>query len=168
MKIGYFRALIRRGLTAGVGFAIGAGFYLLLIDTTSLPEIYVLLAVAVLAGIAFQVSQDQGLTEAAVKLRWMLRAWRVLVRVPAQIVLVSRDAIAQLFRRSRARGEFRVVPFRGGESAADYGRRALTESLGSFAPNTIVIGVDAERNLLLVHQLHRQGGRDEIDALRLG
>jgi hypothetical protein len=159
---------MRRGLTAGVGFAIGAGFYLLLIDTTSLPELYVLLGVALLAGIAFQVSQDQGLAEAAIKLRWLSGVWRVLVRVPAQIALVSGDAIAQLFTRRPARGEFRAVPFRGGEGAGNYGRCALTESLGSFAPNTIVIGVDPERNQLLVHQLHPQGGRDEIDVLRLG
>jgi hypothetical protein len=48
------------------------------------------------------------------------------------------------------------------------GRRALAESFGSFAPNTIIIGVDAERELLLGHQLRRRGGDDAIDVLRLG
>lgn len=48
------------------------------------------------------------------------------------------------------------------------GKRALAESLGSFAPNTIVIGVDAERELLLGHQLRRSGGDDSIDVMKLG
>jgi hypothetical protein len=40
--------------------------------------------------------------------------------------------------------------------------------LGSLAPNTIVIGIDDERDLMLVHQLRRDGGRDELDVLELG
>jgi hypothetical protein len=50
----------------------------------------------------------------------------------------------------------------------DIGRRGLSEILGSLAPNTIVIGVDTERQLLLVHQLHRTGGSENLDVLRLG
>ena len=61
------------------------------------------------------------------------------------------------------------MPFRaGGDGSRDVGRRALAEGLGSLAPNTIVIGVDDERDLLLVHQLHRSGGREELDVLELG
>jgi hypothetical protein len=48
------------------------------------------------------------------------------------------------------------------------GRSALAESLGSFAPNTIVIGVDPERELILGHQLRRTGGDEAIDVLGLG
>jgi hypothetical protein len=44
----------------------------------------------------------------------------------------------------------------------------LTEIVGSLAPNTIVIGVDADSGLLLVHQLRRNGDRDDIDVLELG
>jgi hypothetical protein len=40
--------------------------------------------------------------------------------------------------------------------------------LGSLAPNTVVIGVDPDRDLLLVRQLHRQGGREQLDVLGLG
>jgi multisubunit Na+/H+ antiporter MnhE subunit len=81
--------------------------------------------------------------------------------------LVSWEAIAQLVVPRGQRGGFRAVPFACG-AEDDAGRFALTESLGSFTPNTIVIGIDDERHLLLVHQLHRQGGREELDVLRLG
>ena len=53
-------------------------------------------------------------------------------------------------------------------SGYETGRRALAESLGSFAPNTIIVGVDAERELLLGHQLRPGGGDEAIDVLGLG
>lgn len=158
---------MRRLVMAVFGVALGAAFYLLLVDTVGFPEPWVMLGVALVAGLAFMLSSGQGETQ-SIKPGWLLRSWRVLAGLPLQIALVCRDAVVQPFTRAKTRGEFRVVPFRGGESPRDRGRRALTESLGSFAPNTIVIGIDSERELLLVHQLHRQGDRDDLDVLRLG
>jgi hypothetical protein len=61
------------------------------------------------------------------------------------------------------------VPFRCDEDAElETGRRALAEWFGSFAPNTIIIGVDAERELILGHQLHLAGGDEAIDVMGLG
>jgi hypothetical protein len=40
--------------------------------------------------------------------------------------------------------------------------------MGSLSPNTIVVGVDTERGLVLVHQLQRQGDAEQIDPLGLG
>ncbi|MBV9001348.1 MAG: hypothetical protein JO304_19985, partial [Solirubrobacterales bacterium] len=66
-------------------------------------------------------------------------------------------------------GVFRAVPFRcGDDEELESGRRALAESLGSFSPNTIIVGVDGERELILGHQLSPRGGREAIDVLRLG
>jgi hypothetical protein len=158
---------MRRLAPAGLAVLLAGGFYLLLVDITSLPELYALAGVALIAAVAFEISRRQGIIEAAVTITWLFRAWRPISRVPADIGLVCHEAVAQLLRPKRARGEFRAVRFTGGEGALDYGRRALSESLGSFAPNTIVVGVDPDRELLLVHQLHREGAR-EIDILRLG
>jgi hypothetical protein len=100
---------------------------------------------------------------------WLVGAWRVFARVPVHIAFVCFEAVRQMFTFSARRGSFRAVSFAAcSEDNADTGRRALAEALGSLAPNTIVVGVDLERKLLLVHQLHRQGGRDELDPLRLG
>jgi multisubunit Na+/H+ antiporter MnhE subunit len=159
---------MRRLTRAALALALAAAFYLLLIDTVSPPELYVGAGVALLAATAFEISREHGFTEAAIRPAWLLRAWRPVVRVPVHIAVVTREAIAQLASRKRRRGQFRAIPFNGGAGAYDVGRRALTESLGSFAPNTIVLGVDPDRNLLLVHQLHREGGREELDALGLG
>jgi multisubunit Na+/H+ antiporter MnhE subunit len=155
-------------LSALLGLMIGGAFYLLLIDTTSLPELYAGAGATLLAAVAFETAREQGVTEARAPLRGFLRAGRVLRRVPAQIWLVSRAALAQLLRPQAARGSFRAVPFdAAGDGAGDAGRRALAEALGSLTPNTIVVGIDPGTRLILVHQLHVQGGREELDPLGL-
>jgi multisubunit Na+/H+ antiporter MnhE subunit len=150
-----------------LGAAIAAAFYLALIDTTSLPELYAGAGVVVLAALAFAASLRQGFVEATIHPVWLLRAWRPLLGVPRDAWILARDAVAQTVRPQRERGQLRAIPFRAGDTPADVGRRALTEILGSLAPNTIVIGVDPERELLLVHQLERRGDPADLDVLRL-
>lgn len=158
-----------RRIAIGVtGLVLGGAFYLLLIDTRSVPELYALAGVALLSAIALTISCEQDFDEAVFRIRWLRFAWRPFVRVPEDVITLAGAAIMQLLQRKRVRGEFRAVRFAGGMSETDHGRRALTEILGSVAPNTIVIGVDPDRELLLVHQLHCEGNADDIDVLRLG
>jgi hypothetical protein len=53
----------RLGLTLA-GFTLASAFYLLLVDTTSLPELYVLVAVALIATVAFEAAREHGFPEA--------------------------------------------------------------------------------------------------------
>ncbi|HEX3689353.1 MAG TPA: hypothetical protein VHV28_06630 [Solirubrobacteraceae bacterium] len=152
-----------------LGAVLAAAFYMLLIDTVDLPELYAAIGGVLLSGVAYEAARRQGVAEARVSPRWVARGWRVIASIPRQIFLVSWEALAQLIDPREARGTLRAVPFRaGGDGSSDVGRRALTEGLGSMAPNTIVIGIDTESDLLLVHQLHRRGGREELDVLELG
>jgi hypothetical protein len=152
-----------------MGWALGGAFYMVLIDTVDLPELYAAIGAVLLAGAAYEAARRQGLAEARVSPGWVARGWRVIASVPRQILLVSWEAFAQLVAPRQTRGSLRAVPFRaGGEGSLDVGRRALAEGLGSLAPNTIVIGIDGDHDLLLVHQLHRSGGREELDVLELG
>jgi hypothetical protein len=159
---------MRRFAIAAIGLVLGGAFYLLLIDTRYAPELYGACGVALLAAIVFEVSRESGFTEAAFSIGWLREAWRPLARVPVDMALVAREAVSQLLDRRPRRGVFRTIEFAGGTGPRDAGRRALTEVLGSLAPNTIVIGIDPERGLLLVHQLRRDGPPDRLDVLRLG
>lgn len=151
------------------GAVLGGGFYLLLIDTTSLPELYVLGGVALACGVAFTVGHEREFVEARVRLRWLLQVGRLAARIPIDIGLVCWEALAQLARPRATRGMFRAAAFEAIKAdPSDTGRRALVESLGSVAPNTIIVGVDSEHGLLLVHQLRRQGEPDQLDVLGLG
>jgi hypothetical protein len=161
--------VIKRGAGALLGLVLGGAFYMLLIDTVSLPELYAGAGAVLLAWAAYESARRQHFAEAAIAPAWLGRSGRVLASVPKQIVLISWDALAQLVSPRPARGSFRAVSFAaGGDSSRDVGRRALAEGLGSLAPNTIVIGIDRDRDLLLVHQLRRGGGREQIDVLDLG
>lgn len=156
--------------TFGAAFLFGGAFYLLLIDTTSSPELYAGGVATLLAALVVTVAWRNGLRGVHTKPSWVARGWRAIAAIPADVFWVSAAAVAQLVAPRPARGELRAVSFRYGsaESGADMGRRALAESVGTLAPNTIVIGIDEEHDLILAHQLRRSGGRDSIDVMRLG
>jgi hypothetical protein len=163
--------LLGHRATAWIAAGAGAGaLYLLLIDTTSLPELIVLGVAAALAATGFELAREQetvgGLSG---RLGRLSRIYRPLLKVPSDIATLSIIALRQLVRPKQVNGTFRTVPFRcGPEEETETGRRALAESLGSFAPNTIIVGIDVERELILAHQLHRTGGAETIDVLDLG
>lgn len=151
------------------GFILAGSFYLLLIDTLDPPELYAGAAAALIAAIVFEVSREQGFAEARISPAWLLRAWRALFRVPPDIARVCIAALRQVAAPRKRRGTLRAVSFQArSDQPPEVGRRALAEALGSLAPNTIVIGIDTERGLILAHQLHRSGGADDIDPLGLG
>ncbi len=162
--------LPRRLARLAAGFALAATLYLLLVDTTSLPELYSGAAVAVLGALGFGAAREQQRREASFRLAWLPRVWTAVSRIPGDVLRLAWELVAQLFSRQPQRGTLRAVPFRhGGEqSGVAIGRRATAELLGSLAPNTIVIGVDPDTDLLLVHQLRRSGGREQIDVMGLG
>lgn len=161
--------VIRRAWILGAGALIGAAFYLLLVDTKSSPELYVLAAVGITSGVAFELAREQGFAEAAIRPSWLGGVWRPVVKVVLNIPVLCWEALVQLVHPRAARGCFRAVRFRATkDTPQDAGRRALTEWLGSLAPNTIVVGVDPDRGLLLVHQLRQEGEPDQVDPMGLG
>jgi hypothetical protein len=161
--------LLRRAAAWSAGWVFAGALYLLLIDTTSLPELIVGAGAATIAATGFELAREQhtagGMTARA---RWLATVHRPLLKVPSDIATVSALALRQLVKPRAVNGTFRAVPFRcGPEHDIEVGRRALAESLGSFAPNTIIVGVDVERELILGHQLRPGGGAEAIDVLGL-
>jgi hypothetical protein len=164
------RVLLRRTAAWCAGWAFAGALYLLLIDTASLPELIVGAGAATIAATGYELAREQetagGMT---MRMRWLRTVHRPLLKVPSDIATVSLTALRQLVRPKPVNGTFRAVPFRcGSEHDIEAGRRALAESLGSFAPNTIIVGVDTERELILGHQLRETGGVEAIDVLELG
>jgi hypothetical protein len=161
--------VVRRGSARWMAWLLAAALYLVLIDITDLPELIVGAGAAALAATGFELAREQH-TAGGLKgrLGWLLALYRPLLKVPSDVAVVSLLAVRQLLRPRAVNGVFRTAPFRRGDAGLEAGRCALAESFGSFAPNTIIIGVDSERELLLGHQLRRGGGDEAIDVLRLG
>jgi Na+/H+ ion antiporter subunit len=163
------QALWRRALAWSLGWLIAAALYLLLVDITDLPELIVGAVAATLTATGMELAREQGVVGERIRLRWLSRMYRPLLKVPGDIALVSLAALRQLVRRDPHVGRFRAVSFAcTGDRRQVSGRAALAESAGSFAPNTVVIGIDEEREMILAHQLRPTGGRDAIDLLELG
>ena len=87
-----------------------------------------------------------------------------VVRLPADVV---RDtwtvfgALARtLVRRQAPASAFKQLPVAdGADTPTGTLRRAFVIGVRSFAPNTFALGIDAERNALVVHQLDPERGR---------
>lgn len=156
--------------TFGAAFLWAGAFYLLLIDNTTSPELYAGAGATALAAAVTAGAYGHGLRGARPRARWLLAGWRAVATIPADIVRVSVAAVQQLVAPRPVRGRLRAVPFHHGARAdgGDMARRALAEAMGSLSPNTIVIGIDEEHDLILAHQLRPTGGAETIDMLGLG
>jgi hypothetical protein len=161
--------LARRAFSWSLAWVGAAALYLLLIDLTDLPELIVGAGAAVLAATGLELAREQGIVAESVRWRWLLRLHRPLLRIPRDIVVVSGMALLAIVSRRSTFGTFRAVPFGCDEDEPyETGRRALAEAAGSVAPNTFVVGIDGDRQLILAHQLRPTGGRETIDPLKLG
>ena len=128
-------------------------------------------AVAAAAGATLATAvRAQRLISFRPRLRWALGLWRL----PLQFALDTGLLIAVLWRRLVMRqpvsGSFRAIPFRAvGEEPEANARRAIAMTVGSVAPNTYVIDIDQDYELILVHQLvPKPDDSKSIDPLELG
>ena len=96
--------------------------------------------------------------QAAVRLRMRIGWVAPALRLPGQVARDTAIVFAALGRRL-ARGEqppsgFRELPVRyGDDTTAGQTRRVLLTAGGSVAPNSFVLGIDPDRNVMVIHQL---------------
>jgi len=146
-------------------------FWLLLIDTREAPQLFLGVAAAALGATGSELVRHQRIARVGLRWRWLPRLWRPLANVPGDLVRLSVAALRAARPGARPpAGRLRALEFdAGGGNPADLGRAALAELAGSLSPNTYVIGVDAKRRLLLVHQLvpDEERPRRTIDPLEM-
>lgn len=134
-------------------------FWIAVDDSLAVDEV---LAGAGAAAIAALVA-DLALYQAAVRLRIRPRWLVPALRLPGKVVADTVTVYAALWRRM-VRGEqpdsgFVTEPVRyGGEGAEDMTRRVLLTGGRSLAPNEFVLGIDAETDTMVLHQLVRKNG----------
>jgi multisubunit Na+/H+ antiporter MnhE subunit len=144
----------RLGAIVLATWALLFGFWMLLVDIPSLPEVLLGIGATAIATAGSELVRRQRIAQVRVEPRWLPRLWRPFARVPLDTGIVTWALVRQLAGRRKERGRFRAMRFRAaGGDPASTGRRALAESFGSLAPNTFVVGVDPDRELIIVHQL---------------
>jgi multisubunit Na+/H+ antiporter MnhE subunit len=145
-----------------------AAFWMVLIDSVRLSEMLAGAVVAALAATGVALVRRQRVADQAIRPRYVLGVWRVLLGVVPDVGRLTRAAFAQVVQRRPVRGEIVALPFpHTGGDPDTRARRAIAVGLGSVAPNSIIVGVDRDAGRLLVHQLEPTRDPDDLDPLRL-
>src|SRR5437763_16970543 len=125
--------IARRAFAWTVGWVFSAALYLLLIDRTDLPELIVGACAAALAATGVELAREQRIVGESVRVAWLARLHRPLLKIPGDIAFVALVALRALRHRDLHVGAFRAVPFACGEvEKHESGRRALAEAAGSI------------------------------------
>jgi multisubunit Na+/H+ antiporter MnhE subunit len=126
-----------------------AALYVLIDDSVLLPELVAgALAAAIGATGATLVHRErQVLLKGDV--RWLRSLWRPLAGLVGDLWPLLRA----LPRRGGTGGMVEIPFDATTDGPRDTARRALTEALGTLAPNTIVVRIDTDRGVVIAHQL---------------
>lgn len=131
-----------------------AALWLALVDTLVTPELVVGAIAAAIAATGAVIVRGQRQLLLRPRLAWVRCAGGPLRRTLTDLVPLARALWRRGVRRDDERGRMAEVPYAAvAEEPGAATHRAFTQALGSLAPNTLVVGVDAHRRVLLVHQL---------------
>jgi multisubunit Na+/H+ antiporter MnhE subunit len=161
----------RRGGVAGragawlVWWVLLMSFWVILDNSIEPDELLAGAGAAALGAFLAEVVFYQAGIRFRMRIEWVVPA----LSLPGQVVSDTAIVFAALWRRL-ARGEeppsgFREVPVRyGSDTAEGETRRVLLVGGKSMAPNSFVLGLDAEREVMVIHQLVvNQGEPAEAD-----
>jgi multisubunit Na+/H+ antiporter MnhE subunit len=145
--------------------------WLLLTTTINPLEMAAGAVAAAIAATIAELVRIQDLQAIRVRPRWLPRAGVLPRLVLSDTWTLFRALWRQLLFRRRVKGAFLALPFDPGDEDDPYaaGRRALITAAITVTPNTYVVGIDADRNLILVHQLvpasRSRAGREILGRL---
>jgi multisubunit Na+/H+ antiporter MnhE subunit len=135
------------------------GLWLALVDTVVVPELVAGAVAAAIAATGAVLVRRQRLVLLRPRAAWAIGALREIARFGPDLVPLATALWRRGVRRADERGRLVEVPYgavaeNDPEAAA---HRVLTEAIGSFAPNSIVVDIDRERRVLLAHELVATG-----------
>jgi multisubunit Na+/H+ antiporter MnhE subunit len=145
---------VRRVGTWLVWWVLLMSFWVVLDNSIDADELLAGAGAAALGAFLAEFALYQAGTRFRMRLGWLIPA----LSLPGQLASDTAIVFAALWRRL-ARGEqppsgFRQVPVAYGSSTAEgETRRVLLVGGASVAPNSFALGLDAERDVMVIHQL---------------
>jgi hypothetical protein len=136
-------------------WVFGFVLWLLYAGTIARLELLAGAAAAAVGATAAELVRSQGVLRFALPGRRLLRVWRIPGDLLREYAIVLGALARALLRGKRTPGRFQENPYDAGPTTtlAGAGWRALATVGGTISPNTIVIDVDPERDVILVHDL---------------
>jgi multisubunit Na+/H+ antiporter MnhE subunit len=153
---------MRRAYTWLGWWVLLMGLWVAVDDSIGLAELGAGAAVAALAALLTELALHQADLRIRVRIRWLTGVVHLPGQVLGDTVLVFRALWRQLVHGEQPPSGFRELPVRyGDQSDAGKTRRVLMVGANSLAPNTFVLGLDEDRDIMVVHQLVPNQGRPE-------
>jgi multisubunit Na+/H+ antiporter MnhE subunit len=142
--------------------------WLLLTATVDRSELVVGAGAAAIAATVFEVARQHGAPRARPRWAWFKPAPILPVLVARDTIVVFAELVRQLRGGHRRPGRLRIVRLPDLGDSAERRAQHLFVTIGvSLSPNTYVIGFEADRDEMLVHQLvpTRPTSVDELFSL---
>jgi multisubunit Na+/H+ antiporter MnhE subunit len=138
---------------SSIEFLFLLGLWMLFVSSMQLAEFTAGIGGAALGAVADGLVKSKRFAKFRPRLKWLwLFAWEPWYVLTGSAAIFW--ALARRLAGKKSEAQFRVVPFRAGaEDRESVARRALAISTISISPETIVVGIDRERNFMLLHQI---------------
>ena len=129
-------------------------FWVVLDDSIALDELLAGAGAAALGAFLAELAAHQTGTRFRPRIEWVAPAFRLPVDAARDTVIVFAALWRRLARGQEPPSGFRELPVRyGPDTAEGQTRRVLLIGGRSVAPNSFVLGIDPERDVMIVHQL---------------
>jgi hypothetical protein len=135
-----------------VYFALSFCLWLLFVNTTRSHELWLAALASVIAATAAQIVRVMPFADFRPQLVWVLQAWREPWYILEGCVTIFWVFIKHFF--SPEPSVLREVVFDpGGSDPASAARRTLAVAYTTIPPNFVVLGIDLDKSVMLVHQV---------------
>lgn len=137
-----------------VWWVLMMSFWVMIDDSIATDELLAGAGAAALAALFAEVVTYQAATRFQMRIRWLLPAVRLPGQVARDLVIVYGALWRRLVHGDLPPSAFVELPARFGDDTPDgVTRRTLLIGGTSLAPNTFVLGIDPERDVMVVHRL---------------
>jgi multisubunit Na+/H+ antiporter MnhE subunit len=137
-----------------VWWVLMMSFWVMLDDSVSTDELLAGAGAAALAALLAELVTYQAATRFRMRTGWLGPALRLPGQVVADTIIVYRALWRRLAHGEQPPSAFLELPARFGDDTPEgVTRRTLLIGGTSLAPNTFVLGLDRERDVMVVHRL---------------
>jgi multisubunit Na+/H+ antiporter MnhE subunit len=148
-------ALIARRIGSWlVWWVLMMSFWVMLDDSIATDELLAGAGAAALAAFFAELVTCQAQARFRMRIEWLVPALRLPGQLARDTVIVYAALWRLLVRGEQPPSAFVELPVRYGDGSMEGAtRRALLVGGASVAPNTFVLGIDADRDVMVVHRL---------------
>jgi multisubunit Na+/H+ antiporter MnhE subunit len=153
----YETPAVRRVGSWLVWWVLMMSFWVMIDDSISTDELLAGAGAAALAAFLAEMVTYQAAARFRMRIDWLVPALRLPGQVVADTVTVYAALWRRLVRGERPPSAFRELPARFGDDTPEgITRRVLLIGGHSLAPNTFVLGMDKDLDVMVVHELVRR------------